>query len=174
LNPRRRSASGLVSVAKDAEPSLGIRLLGDLRTVFDGEAMASKVLLRALIDLEESPWGDLRGRALDERGLARRLRQYGVRSKTFRPGQRSWLSAGTTLIRPIFCRSSHGHLKGRSMKRREFITFLAGAAASWPHAVRAQQTAKVYSIGYLGVTSRRGYARDIEFLLTGLHQLGYE
>jgi putative ABC transport system substrate-binding protein len=60
------------------------------------------------------------------------------------------------------------------MKRREFITFLAGAAAAWPHAARAQQTAKVYSIGYLGMTSRREYAREIEFLLTGLHQLGYE
>jgi putative ABC transport system substrate-binding protein len=38
----------------------------------------------------------------------------------------------------------------------------------------AQQTAKVYSIGYLGMTSRGEYAREIEFLLTGLHQLGYE
>jgi len=59
------------------------------------------------------------------------------------------------------------------MKRREFITLLGGAAA-WPLAARAQQTRKVYRIGYLGVTSYAGYAREIEALLRGLRRLGYE
>jgi putative tryptophan/tyrosine transport system substrate-binding protein len=60
------------------------------------------------------------------------------------------------------------------MKRREFITLLGGAAAAWPLAARAQQAAKVYRIGYLGVASHAGYAREIEALLRGLRQLGYE
>jgi putative tryptophan/tyrosine transport system substrate-binding protein len=59
------------------------------------------------------------------------------------------------------------------MKRREFITLLGGAAA-WPLPLRAQQTGKVYRIGYLGVTSYAGYVPEIEALLRGLRRLGYE
>ena len=59
------------------------------------------------------------------------------------------------------------------MRRREFITALGGATAL-PFAARAQQAAKMYRIGYLGVASHAGYAREIEALLRGLRQLGYE
>jgi putative ABC transport system substrate-binding protein len=58
--------------------------------------------------------------------------------------------------------------------RRKFLATLGGAAATWPLAARAQQTGKVYRIGYLGVTSYAGYAREIEALLRGLRRLGYE
>jgi Protein of unknown function (DUF3631) len=74
-----------LGAAGDAEPSLGIRLLADLRSVCVGHnALSTKAILRALVDLEEAPWGDLKGKVLDERGLARRLRQYGVKSKQIR------------------------------------------------------------------------------------------
>jgi ABC transporter substrate binding protein len=60
------------------------------------------------------------------------------------------------------------------VRRRDFIKFLLGSAAAWPLALRAQQAAKVYRIGYLGVTSYAEYTREIEALLKGLRQLGYE
>src|SRR4029453_2703982 len=42
--------------------------------------------------------------------------------------------------------------------------------ARWAHATAIRE----YRIGYLGVASHAGYAREIEALLKGLHQLGYE
>jgi hypothetical protein len=87
----REAAVALVAEARDAEPSLGIKLLGDLKTVFgDSTEISSKSILRGLLELDESPWGDLKGKPLDERGLASRLRQYGLKSKTIR------LADGTT------------------------------------------------------------------------------
>jgi hypothetical protein len=87
------AAVALVSAANDIEPSLGLTLLADMRNVFNdsaygqSDAMSSKEILEALHRLEESPWKDLRGKPLDERGLAHRLRQYGVKPKTVRIGQ---------------------------------------------------------------------------------------
>ena len=48
--------------------------------------MTSKAILAALHAMEEAPWKDIRGKPLDERGLANRLRQYGVKSKVIRIG----------------------------------------------------------------------------------------
>jgi Protein of unknown function (DUF3631) len=83
----RAAAVALVTQAQEIEPSLGIRLLTDLRTVFDGhEALPSRAILAALIALEEAPWGDLKGGPINERGLARRLKQYGIKPKNVRVG----------------------------------------------------------------------------------------
>jgi hypothetical protein len=84
----RKAAVALVAASKEVEPSLGIKLLMDLRTVFgDRDQMSSKVILQELAALEESPWRDIRGKPLDERGLAYRLRQFSIRSKTVRVGE---------------------------------------------------------------------------------------
>ena len=60
------------------------------------------------------------------------------------------------------------------VKRREFILLIGGAAAAWPLAARAQQSGKVYRIGFLGVTSLAEYRDRVEAVRTGLRRLGYE
>jgi hypothetical protein len=76
----RVTAVTLVTSAREIEPSLGIRLLEDLRTVFgNADEMPTENLLRGLHLLKESPWSDLKGKPLNDRGLAHRLRQYEVK-----------------------------------------------------------------------------------------------
>src|SRR5262249_60767520 len=59
------------------------------------------------------------------------------------------------------------------MKRREFITLLGGAAASWALAARAQQSARVARIGFLGSTFASPWASRVEAFRSGLRNLGY-
>jgi hypothetical protein len=84
----REAAVALLVVARDVEPSLNIRLLGDLRTVFGvkDEALTTKTILARLHELEDAPWSDLKGKPLNDNQLARRLRQYEIKSKTIRIG----------------------------------------------------------------------------------------
>jgi len=75
----RAAAVALVADAKAATPSLGIRLLADIRAVWDDtEAMHTETLLDALNKLDEAPWGELKGKPLDPRRLSRFLRDYDV------------------------------------------------------------------------------------------------
>jgi hypothetical protein len=75
----RAACVELCKVAESREASLGVRLLADLRDVFrEADALASETILERLCDIDEAPWGDLHGKPLDARGLARRLRQYEV------------------------------------------------------------------------------------------------
>ncbi len=81
----RAAAVYLVTESKASTPSLGVRLLGDLRAIFgDLQSMSTEDILTALYLVEESPWSDLRGSPMNARGLANRLRPYGVRSTKVR------------------------------------------------------------------------------------------
>lgn len=81
----RVAAVTLVTDAKAETPSQGVKLLADLRTVFGtAEQMTTEDILERLCAVDESPWGDLRGKPLDARGLAKHLGKYEVKPKTIR------------------------------------------------------------------------------------------
>jgi len=58
-----------------------------------------------------------------------------------------------------------------SMKRREFITLLGGAAAAWPLVARAQQH-KMLRVGFVGMQSRQ--APHYANFLKRMAELGYQ
>jgi Protein of unknown function (DUF3631) len=96
----RAAAVALVAAAKEDVPSLGVRLLADLRVIFDKrDAMRTTDILSALHALEEAPWSDLKGKPLNPRGLATRLRQYGITRKKVRFGsETTWGYARADLV----------------------------------------------------------------------------
>jgi hypothetical protein len=88
----RVAAVTLVAAARDDNPSVGVKLLADIRVIFErhGDAeIETGALLDALCKLEESPWADFRGRPLNAMLLGRMLRGYGPRSETIRFGNRT-------------------------------------------------------------------------------------
>lgn len=83
----RRAALAMVAKSRGRSLTIGVMLLRDLRQVFTEKGLdriASEELLDELVLLDESPWGDIRGKALDARGLSRRLAKYGVGPKALR------------------------------------------------------------------------------------------
>lgn len=86
-----RAALALSGGRDNGDGSYGVRLLADVRRVFDErevDRVSSVDLCADLNVLEDSPWGGWRdGKGLDPRTLARRLREYEVVRGTHRlPG----------------------------------------------------------------------------------------
>ena len=79
---RARLAALALSVGdRRDDDSLGVRLLADIKAIFEerkADRLSSGQLADGLVAIEEAPWGDLRGKPLDPRTLARRLRPYGI------------------------------------------------------------------------------------------------
>ena len=86
----RAACLEMLKVAADREVSLGVRLLGDLKLVFgERNAMTTAAILEALNEMDEAPWGDLYGKKMEPRLLARMLKRYDVRSTKVKVDGRS-------------------------------------------------------------------------------------
>lgn len=86
----RKAAVALVAQLSETGVSLGVRLLSDLRFIFrNDDRLPTETVLERLNALDESPWGDLNGKPLDARALAKNLRRYNVRPKNVRVGTKS-------------------------------------------------------------------------------------
>jgi len=86
----RAAAVAFVTAARESPPSLGVRLLADLRLIF-GERLQAPTsdIIEALTAIDEAPWADLRGQPIDSRKLANLLKPYGVESRKIRHGTTS-------------------------------------------------------------------------------------
>jgi putative tryptophan/tyrosine transport system substrate-binding protein len=61
----------------------------------------------------------------------------------------------------------------RVIERRRFMAVIAGGLLAAPRAAEAQQSGRVYRIGFLGGASQSGYVAQVEALRLGLRDHGY-
>jgi len=81
----RVTAVTLVTASQGKSPSLGIKLLSNLRDLFsDKDSMFTEEIINSLTTNEELPWGDLHGKPLDGRKLSKYLERYEVKAKQIR------------------------------------------------------------------------------------------
>jgi hypothetical protein len=86
----RVSCVSFVSCSRQGQDSLGLLLLKDIQMIFGyRDAMWTSEILEKLNGLDESPWGDFKGKPLDARSLAKILKPYGVERKQIRIGASS-------------------------------------------------------------------------------------
>lgn len=88
--PERARQACAHFVLRSAQPvTNGVRLLADLRTIYDrhhATRLPTKALLADLTELDDAPWADLdgRGKQLDGRRLAAELARYGIAPIAFK------------------------------------------------------------------------------------------
>jgi hypothetical protein len=81
----RDAAVALTKSGVEETQSRGVTLLEHIREAIGQEPyIATTTLLDRLRERDESPWRDIKGKPLDSRGLALRLKGYGIKSKTVR------------------------------------------------------------------------------------------
>jgi hypothetical protein len=86
----RAAAMELANGGDHEDESRGVRLLADIRAVFDerdADRLASAVLADALHEIEEAPWGEWYGKAITQNAIARLLKPYGVQPRKLRIGE---------------------------------------------------------------------------------------
>lgn len=79
----RAAASFMVDEQSHRPATLGVQLLADVRTVMRTRSMFTRDLIRALCELEGSPWGALlRGNPITPAELGKRLRRFEIPTNT--------------------------------------------------------------------------------------------
>jgi 5S rRNA maturation endonuclease (ribonuclease M5) len=90
---RAVQAAMTISAGEEDGGSIGVRLLGDIATVFRGRDdqrnISTADLLHDLSEMVEAPWGDWFGRPITTRQLSKWLKQYGVHSRSIRIGNKT-------------------------------------------------------------------------------------
>jgi hypothetical protein len=91
----RRAAVNLMGTPEAGNEAIGVRLLADLRSIFNesgSDAMHTKDLLQGLINIEEAPWADWRhGRPITGKAFANILQDYEIQSAgTVRIGDKTF------------------------------------------------------------------------------------
>jgi len=85
----REAAVALSSREATDSDSLPVRLLSDIKYIFEGKGVneiRTSELVSALVDMEVAPWGDLRGKPLAANSLARLLKDFPIKPTTWREG----------------------------------------------------------------------------------------
>src|SRR5262249_57108763 len=79
---RTDRVAGAICCCRDESMSPDVELLAHCREAFGNEpALWTATLLDRLCSRDESPWKDIHGKPLDDRGLARRLKGFSIRSR---------------------------------------------------------------------------------------------
>ena len=85
----RKAAVALASQSATDADSLRVRLLKDIKDIFEEKGFSripTPTLVDALVDMDVAPWGDLRGKPLESRFLARMLKDYPIKPTIWKEG----------------------------------------------------------------------------------------
>jgi len=95
----REAAIFLSARAADETLSNGVELLQHIKEAFGGEEkLTTKQMLERLIGRHESPWSDIYGKPLNDRGLSKRLKNFGIKSKDVAVGGKCLMGYTTELF----------------------------------------------------------------------------